>query len=145
MTASLSIAPVAAAKLAALRALVAREFGCSLRDIASLRAVRQVAEVVDVDVTSQVSGCCGHAPDREEGEDCGCQDVDVTLTVRVASAVKGGMPRDVTVSGDVTLASGRFDVQDWSWSQSFAERVRALGLRLDDAESAIEEAVEAAT
>ena len=63
----------------------------------------------------------------------------------VASAVKGGMPRDVTVSGDVTLASGRFDVQDWSWSQSFAERVRALGLRLDDAESAIEEAVEAAT
>ena len=144
MTASLSIAPVAAAKLAALRPVVTRDFGCGLRGIASLRTVRPAVEIVDVDVTSQVSGCCGHAPHREEGEDCGCTDVDVTLTGMVRPVVQGGQPREVTVSGDVTLAGGRFDVQDWSWSQGFAERVKALGLRLDDAESAIEEAVEAA-
>lgn len=144
MTASLSIAPVAAAKLAALRPVVTRDFGCGLRGIASLRTVRPAVEIVDVDVTSQVSGCCGHAPDREEGEDCGCTDVDVTLTVMVRPVVQGGQPREVTVSGEVTLASGRFDVRDWSWSQSFSEAVEAAGLRLDDAESAIEEAVKAA-
>lgn len=144
MNASLSITRTAAAKLSALRAIVAREFVVSLADIASLRMVRAGVEIVDVDVTIQVSGCCGHAPHRKEGEDCGCQDVDVMLTMKRASIVQGGQPREVTVSGEVTLASGRFDVRDWSWSQSFSEAVEAAGLRLDDAESVIEEAVKAA-
>ncbi len=144
MNASLSITRTAAAKLSALRPVVAREFGCGLSGIATLRTVRPAVEIVDVDVTSQVSGCCGHAPHRKEGEDCGCQDVDVMLTMKRASIVQGGQPREVTVSGEVTLANGRFDVRDWSWSQSFREAVEAAGLRLDDAESAIEEAVKAA-
>jgi hypothetical protein len=138
MTASLSIAPVAAAKLAALRPVVTREFGCGLAEIASLRTVRPAAELVSVSTVAGFSQCCGHAPDREEGEDCGCQDVSCRLFVRVSSVVKGGEAREITVDGDVTLAGGTFQGRDWSWSPMFAERVEALGLDFGEVEDAIE-------
>jgi hypothetical protein len=138
MTASLSIAPVAAAKLAALRLVIARELGVSLTAAASLRTVHPAAELVSVSTVSGLSQCCGHAPDRGEGEDCGCQDVRCRLTVRRASIVKGGKAREIKISGDVTLAGGTFQGQDWSWCPMFAKRVEALGLDIDEVEDAIE-------
>lgn len=138
MTASITIAPVAAAKLAALRPAIARAFGVGLSEIASLRTVRPAAELVGVSTVASLSSCCGHAPEREDGEDCGCQDVFCCLEVRVAPIVKGGHAREITIDGDVTLADGRFDVRDWSWAPDFAARVEALGLDLNDVESAIE-------
>jgi len=86
MTASLSLAPAAVTRLAALRALVAREFGVSLGEIASLRTVRPVAELVSVSTVAGLSTCCGHVQFREDGEDCGCQDVSCRLFVRVVSS-----------------------------------------------------------
>ncbi len=136
--AQIAVAPVAAAKLAAMRPIMAREFGCGLVEIASLRTVRPVAELVTVSTAPSLSQCCGHAPEREEGEDCGCQDVSCRLFVRIASLVKGGEAREITIDGDVTLAGGEFQGKDWSWCPMFAERVEALGLDLDDVEEAIE-------
>lgn len=138
MNASITIAPVAAAKLAALRPVIAREFGVGLAAISSLRTVRPAAELVSVSTVAGLSTCCGHAPEREEGEDCGCQDVSCRLWVRVNPVVKGGQVREIAVDGDVTLAGGIFQGKDWSWCPMFAERVEALGLDLDDVESAIE-------
>lgn len=138
MTASIAIAPAASAKLGALRPVIAREFGCGLAAIASLRTVRPAVELVSVSTVAGLSTCCGHAPERAAGEDCGCQDVSCRLWVRIAPVVRGGQTREVTVDGDVTLAGGRFDVRDWSWEPMFAERVEALGLDLDEVEDAIE-------
>jgi hypothetical protein len=103
-----------------------------------LRTVRPAAELVSVSTVAGFSQCCGHAPDREEGEDCGCQDVSCRLFVRVSSVVKGGEAREITVDGDVTLAGGTFQGRDWSWSPMFAERVEALGLDFGEVEDAIE-------
>jgi hypothetical protein len=137
MTASIAIVP-AAAKLAALRAVIAREFGYGLTEIASLRTVRPAVELVSVSTVAGLSQCCGHAPERANGEDCGCRDVSCRLTVRRASIVKGGGAREITVDGDVTLAGGTFQGKDWNWCPMFAERVEALGLDLDEVEDAIE-------
>lgn len=127
MTATVTIARAAATKLAAFT-----------RGDATLRSVRPAAELVSVSTVAGLSTCCGHAPEREEGEDCGCQDVSCRLWVRVNPVVKGGQAREIAVDGDVTLAGGTFQGKDWSWRPMFAERVEALGLDLDDVESAIE-------
>ena len=138
MTASIAIVPAAAAKLAALRPVIARELGVGLAEIASLRAVRPAAELVSVSTVAGLSQCCGHLDERAEGEDCGCQDVSCRLTVRVSPLVKGGEAREITVDGDVTLAGGEFQGRDWSWCPAFAERVEALGLDFGAVEDAIE-------
>lgn len=136
--AQIAVSHVAAAKIAALRPAIARKFGCCLIEIASLRIVRPAIELVTVSTAPSLSSCCGHAPERAAGEDCGCQDVSCRLWVRVAPIVRGGQAREVTLDGDVTLAGGTFQGRDWSWDPMFAERVEALGLDLDDVESAIE-------
>lgn len=138
MTAAITVSPAASVKLAALRLAVAQGFDCSLSEIASLRTVRPAVELVTASTAASLSQCCGHAPERADGEDCGCQDVSCRLFVRRASIVKGGEAREITIDGDVTLANGRFDVRDWSWCSTFAEKVEALGLDLDDVEEAIE-------
>lgn len=138
MTAAITVSPVASAKLAALRMVIAQSFECSLSEIASLRTVRPAVELVTASTAASLSQCCGHTPERAEDEDCGCQDVSCRLFVSRASIVKGGEASEITIDGDVTLANGRFDVRDWSWSPTFAEKVEALGLDLDDVEEAIE-------
>jgi ligand-binding sensor protein len=94
---------------------------------------------------------CGHAPDREDDEDCGCRDCDVDLVFTVSSIVRGGQSRTVTLSGQCTLApdeeggAPKFGAKDWSWEQELVEAVEALigddFSALDDVESAIEAAV----
>jgi hypothetical protein len=140
MTASIAIAPAAARFAPALT--VAR---------ADLRRVRPVVTLAEVDVISSLSTCCGHAPDREDDEDCGCRDCDVDLVFTVSSIVRGGQSRTVTLSGQCTLApdeeggAPKFGAKDWSWEQELVEAVEALigddFSALDDVESAIEAAV----
>jgi hypothetical protein len=140
MTASIAIAPAAARFAPALT--VAR---------ADVRLVRPVVKLTSVDVISSLSSCCSHAPDREDDEDCGCRDVDTTLTLTVESIVRGGPSRTVALSGQCTLApdeeggAPKFGAKDWSWEQELVEAVEALigddSRKLYDIESAIEAAV----
>lgn len=140
MTASIAIAPAAVRHLPSLT--VAR---------ADMRLVRPVVKLTSVDVISSLSSCCGHAPDREDDEDCGCRDADVELTFTVESIIRGGPSRTVTLSGQCTLApderggAPKFGAKDWSWEQELVEAVEALigddFSALDDVESAIEAAV----
>ena len=140
MTAVLTIAPAAVRHLPSLT--VSR---------ADMRLVRPAVKLTSVDADAGLSTCCGHAPDREDDEDCGCRDVDVELTFAVASIVRGGPSRTVTLSGQCTLApderggAPKFQGRDWSWCPDFVEAVEALigddSRKLDDIESAIEAAV----
>jgi len=140
MTAVLTIAPAAVRHLPSLT--VSR---------ADMRLVRPAVKLTSVDADAGLSTCCGHAPDREDDEDCGCRDVDVELTFAVASIVRGGPSRTVTLSGQCTLApderggAPKFGAKDWSWEQELVEAVEALigddFSALDDVESAIEAAV----
>ena len=140
MNASLAITPSAARYLPSLT--VAR---------ADMRMVRPVVKLTSVDATASLSSCCGHSDDREPGEDCGCRDCDVELVFTVASIVRGGPSRTVTLSGQCTLApdeeggAPKFGAKDWSWEQELVEAVEALigddFSALDDVESAIEAAV----
>jgi hypothetical protein len=140
MNASLTIIPAAVRYLPSLT--VAR---------ADLRLVRPAVTLTSVDVTAGLSTCCGHSDDREDGEDCGCRDCDVELAFSVASIVRGGPARTVTISGECTLAPNerggapKFQGRDWSWGPDFVEAVEAvIGddiSALDDVESAIEEAI----
>jgi hypothetical protein len=140
MTASIAIAPAAARFAPALT--VAR---------ADVRLVRPVVKLTSVDATASLSGCCSHAPDREDGEDCGCRDCDVDLVFTVSSIVRGGQSRTVALSGQCTLApdeeggAPKFGAKDWSWEQELVEAVEALigddVSKLDDIESDIEAAV----
>jgi hypothetical protein len=140
MNASLAIAAAAASYLPSLT--VAR---------ADMRMVRPVVKLTSVDATASLSSCCGHSDDREPGEDCGCRDCDVELVFTVASIVRGGPSRTVTLSGECTLAPNerggapKFQGRDWSWGPDFVEAVEAIIggdiSALDDVESAIEEAI----
>jgi len=140
MTASIAIAPAAVRHLPSLT--VSR---------ADLRRVRPVVKLTSVDAPASLSTCCSHAPDREDDEDCGCRDVDTTLTFTVESIIRGGPSRTVTLSGQCTLApdeeggAPKFGAKDWSWEQDFVEAVEALigddFSALDDVESDIEAAV----
>lgn len=140
MTASIAIAPAAVRHLPSLT--VAR---------ADVRMVRPAVKLTSIDATASLSTCCGHAPDRKDDEDCGCRDCDVELTFAVASIVRGGPSRTVTLSGECTLAPNerggapKFQGRDWSWGPDFVEAVEALigddSRKLDDIESDIEAAV----
>ncbi len=126
MPISITVTPAASNKLDRLRAVVRDNFDQSLSEVASLRWLRAKAELESVNATGWLSQCCGHAPDREEGADCGCQDVDVDLTFRLAPVVKGGATRQVIITGDVTLADGEFQAPYWSWQSEFLASVEAL-------------------
>ena len=140
MNASLTIAPAAARYLPSLT--VAR---------CDLRLVRPAVTLTSVDATASLSNCCGHSDDREPGEDCGCRDCDVELVFMVASIVRGGPSRTVTLAGECTLAPNerggapKFQGRDWSWGPDFVEAVEAIIgddiSALNDVESAIEEAI----
>jgi hypothetical protein len=140
MNASLAIAPAATRYLSSLT--VAR---------ADMRMVRPVVKLTSVDAAASLSSCCGHSDDREPGEDCGCRDCDVELVFTVASIVRGGPSRTVTLSGECTLAPNerggapKFQGRDWSWGPDFAEAVEAIIgddiSAINDVESAIEEAI----
>jgi hypothetical protein len=118
---------------------------------AELRRVRSPVTLVEVDATASLSSCCGHSGDREPGEDCGCRDCDVELVFTVASIVRGGPSRTVTISGECTLApderggAPKFGAKDWSWGPDLVEAVEALigddNRKLYDIESAIESAI----
>jgi hypothetical protein len=140
MNASLAITPAATSYLPSLT--VAR---------ADMRMVRPVVKLASFDAIASLSSCCGHSDDREPGEDCGCRDCDVELVFTVASIVRGGPSRTVTLSGECTLAPNerggapKFQGRDWSWGPDFVDAVEAIIgddiSALDDVESAIEEAI----
>ena len=144
MASSITVNPLATRFLRRISDIARREFDLSLADAASLRWIHPTAEIVSVNATAWLSQCCGHAPDREYGADCGCQDVDVDLTFRLAPVIKGGSPRTVTVTGEVTLAGGEFQAPYWSWNSDFLGRVEEIVGKGHDARRDVEYEIERA-